>query len=197
MPEFRNLDVRVVDKDGDELQEWGVQHLHSQNKISTYIKSSTNVTFRVTVQPRLPLHSPDLPVACDIGPAMGDTRPLESANSHCSRGKFFTRSYIADKTEEKIYFGTANSKSLQEQRIPTLVIQKNSSNINGKAQLKPIVFSTAEPEAALLKSLALRAHQFGQMKELLRLHRLTTFLRHSSWMAAKRPTAKQSSTLIR
>lgn len=130
MPEFRNLDVRVVDKDGEELQEWGVQHLHSQNKISTYIKSSTNVTFRVTVQPRLPFHCPDLPVACDIGPAIGDTRPLESTNSHSSRSKLFARIYIADKAEEKIDLGTANPKSLQEQRIPTLVIQKDSSDIN-------------------------------------------------------------------
>lgn len=130
MPEFRNLDVRVVDKDGYELQEWGVQHLHSQNKISTYIKSSTNVTFRVTVQPRLPFHSSDLPMAYDISSAMGDTRPLESVNSHCSRGKFFARSHIADRTEEQINLGTANPKSLQEQRISTLVIQKNFSNTN-------------------------------------------------------------------
>lgn len=93
MPAFRNLNVHVVDKYGDELQEWGVQHLHSQNKISTYVKSSTNMTFRVTVQPRLPFRSPDIPMACDIGSAMGDSRPLESVNNHCSRGKFFARIY--------------------------------------------------------------------------------------------------------
>lgn len=130
MPEFRNLDVRVVNKYGDELQEWGVQHLHSQNKISTYIKSSTNVTFSVTVQPRLLFHSPDLPMACDIGSAMGGTRPLESVDSHFSRGKFFARSYIAERTEEEIDLGIANPKSLQEQRIPILVIQMNFSSIN-------------------------------------------------------------------
>lgn len=107
MPAFRNLDVHVVDKDGDELQEWGVQHLHSQNKISTYIKSTTNMTFRVTVQPRLPFHSPDIPMACDIGSAMGDTRPLERVNNHCSRGKFCIRIF-ADRTEEEIDLGTAN-----------------------------------------------------------------------------------------
>lgn len=130
MPELRNLDVRVVDKDGDELQEWDVQHIHSQNKISTYIKSSTNMTFRVTIQPRLPFHSPDLPLACDFCSAMGDARPLGSGNGYCSRGKFVARSQIAVGTEEEIDLGTANPYTLQEQRIPTLVVQKNSPNIN-------------------------------------------------------------------
>lgn len=130
MPEFRNLDVRVVDKDGAELQEWGVQHLHSQNKISTYIKSSTNVTFRVTIQPRLPFHSPDLPITCNVGSAMGDARPLGNGNDHCSRGKFVARSHIAVGTEEDIDLGTANPKALQERRILSLVIQKSFSNTN-------------------------------------------------------------------
>lgn len=129
MPEFRNLDVRVVDKDGDELQEWGVQHLHSQNKISTYIKSSTNVTFRVTVQPRLPFHSPDLPMACDVGSAMGDALPLGNDDGR-SRGKFVARSHTAVTAEEEIDLRTAEPKTLQEQRISSLVIQKNFSNIN-------------------------------------------------------------------
>lgn len=83
MPEFRNLDVRVIDKHGNELQEWGVQHLHSQNKISSYIKSSTNMTFRVTIQPRMPFQSPDLPIAYGLGSAI----PLEKGNGHNSRGK--------------------------------------------------------------------------------------------------------------
>lgn len=130
MPEFRNLDVRVVDKDGDELQEWGVQHLHSQNKISTYIKSSTNVTFRVTVQPRLPFRSPDPPITCDVGSAMGDARSVGNGNGHCSRGTFVARSRVVVGIEKEIDLGTAKPKALQEQRIPTLDIQKNFSNIN-------------------------------------------------------------------
>lgn len=83
MPEFRSLDVRVVDKDGNELQEWGVQHLCGQNKISSYIKSSTNMAFRVTVQPRLPFQSPDLPIASDFSSAIS----LSKSNGHNSQGK--------------------------------------------------------------------------------------------------------------
>lgn len=131
MPEFRNLDVRVVDKDGNELQEWGVQHLHSQNKISSYIRSSTNLTFRVTIQPRLPFQSPDLPIACDFGSAIS----LGKGNGHNSQGKLVAgtlQSNIMMQLEKRrnLVLGNANTETLQERSIIGLVIQKNSSNIN-------------------------------------------------------------------
>lgn len=131
MPEFRNLDVRVVDKDGNELQEWGVQHLHSQNKISSYIKSSTNMTFRVTVQPRLPFQSPDLPIAYDFDSAS----PLGKGNGNNSRGKLVAgtrQSEIIMQLEQRRKWvpESLTPKTLQERRILSLVIQKNSSNIN-------------------------------------------------------------------
>lgn len=61
MPEFRSLNVRVTDSDGNDLEEWGVQHLRSQDKVSTYIKSCTNMSFMISVEPKLPFLDPSLP----------------------------------------------------------------------------------------------------------------------------------------
>ncbi|KAL8683221.1 MAG: hypothetical protein Q9186_000833 [Xanthomendoza sp. 1 TL-2023] len=53
MPQLRDVTVHVTDVDGNPLEEWGVQSLRG-NKISTYIKSTTNVPFRISVRPRIP-----------------------------------------------------------------------------------------------------------------------------------------------
>lgn len=61
MPSFGDITVRVTDSDGKELDEWGIQHLRRQNKVSVYIKSSTNMGFMLSVQPKIPFPDPDLP----------------------------------------------------------------------------------------------------------------------------------------
>ncbi|KAL8813626.1 MAG: hypothetical protein Q9200_000108 [Gallowayella weberi] len=53
MPQLRDVTVHVTDVDGNPFEEWGVQSLRG-NKISTYIESTTDVPFRISVQPRIP-----------------------------------------------------------------------------------------------------------------------------------------------
>lgn len=53
MPQLRDVTVHVTDVDGNDLEEWGVQNLRG-NKVSAYIKSTTDMPFRVSIQPRIP-----------------------------------------------------------------------------------------------------------------------------------------------
>ncbi|MCJ1468417.1 hypothetical protein MMC07_007045 [Pseudocyphellaria aurata] len=64
MPRFRDLTVCVTDAGGNDLEEWGVQNLRSQNKTSAYIQATTNMAFNVTIQPRFPFHDPYYSTAC-------------------------------------------------------------------------------------------------------------------------------------
>ncbi|KAL8740196.1 MAG: hypothetical protein Q9190_007072 [Brigantiaea leucoxantha] len=54
MPQLRDVTVHVTDYDGKNLAEWGVQNLRNSNKISAYIKSTTDMPFRVSVRPNIP-----------------------------------------------------------------------------------------------------------------------------------------------
>lgn len=54
MPELHGLTVHVTDAEGNELREWGTHHMQRHNRVSTYIQSTTDVSFRVSVQPSLP-----------------------------------------------------------------------------------------------------------------------------------------------
>lgn len=54
MPYLRGLTVHIIDSEGNDLQEWGTQNLHRQQRISTYIQSTTGLSFQVSVQPRIP-----------------------------------------------------------------------------------------------------------------------------------------------
>ena len=54
MPQLRGINVRVTNAEGHNFEEWGVQQLRKQNKISAYIESKSEEAFRVTVQPELP-----------------------------------------------------------------------------------------------------------------------------------------------
>lgn len=63
MPRFRDLSVCVTDSTGNELEEWGVQHLRSQKKASAYIQAATDMAFKVTIKPMLPFQDPDLSMA--------------------------------------------------------------------------------------------------------------------------------------
>lgn len=58
MPRLGGVTVHVTDIKGNDLEEWGVQRLPSQGRASAYIKSTSNMGFRVTVRPRLPFMDP-------------------------------------------------------------------------------------------------------------------------------------------
>ncbi|KAL8785974.1 MAG: hypothetical protein Q9213_003050 [Squamulea squamosa] len=60
MPQLRDVTVHVTDVDGNNLEEWGIQNLRG-NKISAYIKSTTDMPFRVSVQPKIPYFEDDSP----------------------------------------------------------------------------------------------------------------------------------------
>lgn len=60
MPQFRGINVRVTNAEGRDFEEWGVQQLRKQNKISAYIKSKSEEAFRVTIQPELPFSTSKL-----------------------------------------------------------------------------------------------------------------------------------------
>ncbi len=53
MPQLRDVTVHVTDVHGNDLDEWGVQSLRG-NKVSAYIKSTTDMPFRISIQPKTP-----------------------------------------------------------------------------------------------------------------------------------------------
>ncbi|KAL8970411.1 MAG: hypothetical protein Q9183_001536 [Haloplaca sp. 2 TL-2023] len=53
MPDLRGFTVHVTDGKGKDLKEWGVQKLWG-DKVSTFIQSTTDMPFRVSIRPRLP-----------------------------------------------------------------------------------------------------------------------------------------------
>ncbi len=63
MPTLRDVTVHVTDDRGNISKEWGPQFLRSQNKVSAYIKSTTDMPFRVSVQPMIPYIDPDVPTS--------------------------------------------------------------------------------------------------------------------------------------
>ncbi|KAL8997362.1 MAG: hypothetical protein Q9169_003344 [Polycauliona sp. 2 TL-2023] len=64
-----DLTVHVTDIHGNDLDEWGVQSLRG-SKVSAYIKSTTEMPFRVSVQPKLPYFDEELAPA-NIPPTQG------------------------------------------------------------------------------------------------------------------------------
>lgn len=62
MPHFKGLTVHITDQHGEILQEWGIQHLRGQSKVSAYIQSSTDMPFQITIKPDIPFQHPDVPV---------------------------------------------------------------------------------------------------------------------------------------
>ena len=76
MPTLRDITVHVTDSNNVKLQEWGVQTLRGHNKVSSYIKSETDMTFQVMIQPKIPYIAPDAPSAHDYETRMrGTGRP--------------------------------------------------------------------------------------------------------------------------
>jgi hypothetical protein len=60
MPELRDVTVNVTDDRGNALKEWGMQRLRSQDKVSAYIQSTTDMPFRVSIQPKIPYVGTDV-----------------------------------------------------------------------------------------------------------------------------------------
>lgn len=72
MPQLRGLNVRVTNAEGYDFDEWGVQQLRKQNKISAYIKSKSEEAFRITVQPELPFLLSEVSLGGDIQDDAGE-----------------------------------------------------------------------------------------------------------------------------
>lgn len=60
MPQLRNLSVHITDAEGQELEEWAVQHFPKHSKVSAYIKAQSNLTFQVAVQAKIPYVDEDI-----------------------------------------------------------------------------------------------------------------------------------------
>lgn len=57
MPSARGLTVHVTDRRGQNLPEFGVQHLRQRangEKVSAYVQSITGLQFQVSVAPSIP-----------------------------------------------------------------------------------------------------------------------------------------------
>lgn len=117
MPQFRDLTVWVTDSAGNELEEWGVQHLRSQNKASAYIQAITNMAFKVTVRPTLPFQDPDFSMVCHNDLIMDgqlglkeQEEPTDEFESRDLRGKLL----LARTSIEAVVF-SSNSKGKRMQ----------------------------------------------------------------------------------
>lgn len=76
MPTLRDITVHVTDSNKVKLQEWGVQTLRGHNKVSSYIKSETDMAFQIMIQPKMPYIASDAPSAHDYETRMrGTERP--------------------------------------------------------------------------------------------------------------------------
>ena len=66
MPELRDVTVHVTNLAREPFEEWGVQRLKSQtNKVSSYIRSETNMSFKIVIRPTIPYVAHDRAVAHD------------------------------------------------------------------------------------------------------------------------------------
>ncbi|KAI9812330.1 MAG: hypothetical protein M1827_004779 [Pycnora praestabilis] len=76
MPELRDVTIQVTTTEGEPLKEWGVQHFRRNNKCSCYVQSKTDMSFRVSLQPRIPYVAPDTASAHGYDTRWrGDNRP--------------------------------------------------------------------------------------------------------------------------
>ncbi|KAL8853498.1 MAG: hypothetical protein Q9221_001657 [Calogaya cf. arnoldii] len=80
MPQLCDVTVHVTDVDGNNLEEWGVQSLRG-NKVSAYIRSTTDMPFRITVQPKMPYFDDDLASADTQGRAGSDDVSIKMEES--------------------------------------------------------------------------------------------------------------------
>ena len=90
MPQLRDITVRVTDSKGVELEEWAVQNLRNQHKISAYIKAKSDMPFRVSVQAKIPYTDYELPheSAMESDTCLGTHDPDRIYNHHQTGGRF-------------------------------------------------------------------------------------------------------------
>lgn len=61
MPRLKGISCHVTDTQGQALQEWGIQYLrqHTEtNRVSAYVRSTTDASFQISLQPEIPFPSP-------------------------------------------------------------------------------------------------------------------------------------------
>lgn len=58
--------MHVTNVEGQVFDEWGVQPLRKQNRISAYIKAKSEEAFRITIQPQIPFVSSEISRPWDI-----------------------------------------------------------------------------------------------------------------------------------
>ena len=57
MPYLRGITAHITDSHGENLQEWGTRYLRQHtkgSKVSTYVQSTTDVAFQISLQPNIP-----------------------------------------------------------------------------------------------------------------------------------------------
>lgn len=98
MPTLQNVTVHVTDDQGNVFQEWGIQSLKNYPKASAYIKSTTDMPFRVYIQPMIPYPDPEAPSAgrpsssCtrSDSDSKSSNRHSKSERSHKDKGSSFS-----------------------------------------------------------------------------------------------------------
>lgn len=70
MPSIRDISVHIIDSHGIQLDEWGVQHLRtqeSQDKVSAYVKSESDMAFSIVIEAKIPYtdYNPDVTISED------------------------------------------------------------------------------------------------------------------------------------
>jgi hypothetical protein len=85
MPRLRDITVRVTDAEGHDFEEWGVQQLRKQNKVSAYIPSRSEAAFRITIQPKIPFLTSQIPMVEEREVKRGFDFGDSSTNSNAHR----------------------------------------------------------------------------------------------------------------
>ena len=81
---LRGVTVHITDSSGQNLREWGTQYLRQHtrgNRVSTYVQSTTDVSFQVSLQPNIPFierDSPSSTLASKKAPLKNENRPEPS-----------------------------------------------------------------------------------------------------------------------
>lgn len=120
MPELRNICVQVTDAKDQVLPEYGVQRLRGNRKVSAYIQSETNKSFRVSVQAKMPYSPTEI-----LAPHKYATR---SKDSGCPTSIENVDDMPYIKLEEDDMDGLAHSdnESLSIRRLPASVAPKKN-----------------------------------------------------------------------
>ena len=104
MPQLRNVTVHATDIDGNDLEEWGVQNLRG-NKVSAYIRSITDMPFRISIQPKIPYFDEEL--------AAGDSpqRSLKEGSEDVPiKIEYSSDDFIGENSSSRRRFGKKSSE---------------------------------------------------------------------------------------